>query len=156
MTRVIATIGYEGATIDAFIRALKREDIDTIIDVRAIPFSRKPGFSKTPLSVALSDAGISYMHFRHMGNPEKGKNIAHEKGWSYEAMYQTHLKTPNAIAELNIAAQMAKDSRICLLCFERDPATCHRRFTAIALRELTGLKVRDVYVEEQVMADLFG
>lgn len=43
----LLTIGYEGRKIDEFIERLKEFNISRLIDVREIPFSRKPGFSKT-------------------------------------------------------------------------------------------------------------
>lgn len=41
----IFTIGYEGATQDQFIATLRQAGVEQVIDVRAVPMSRKPGFS---------------------------------------------------------------------------------------------------------------
>ena len=49
------TIGYEGTTMDEFITALQRAGVERVIDVRALPLSRRPGFSKTPLTGALAE-----------------------------------------------------------------------------------------------------
>ena len=49
----IFTIGYEGTTVPEFITALRRAGVERVIDVRALPLSRRPGFSKSPLKAAL-------------------------------------------------------------------------------------------------------
>lgn len=43
------TIGYEGISIETFLRRVQEYGIEIIIDIRANPISRKPGFSKTAL-----------------------------------------------------------------------------------------------------------
>ena len=55
----IFTIGYEGTTMAEFIGALKAAGVERVIDVRALPLSRRPGFSTTPLNGALAEAGIA-------------------------------------------------------------------------------------------------
>ncbi len=65
----IFTIGYEGATVAALLAALTQAGVERLIDVRALPVSRRPGFSKTPLSAALAEAGIDYVHLRALGTP---------------------------------------------------------------------------------------
>ena len=57
LTQVHA-IGYEGVSIDRFLRRLQENEIKMIIDVRANPISRKPGFSKTALKARLKQKGI--------------------------------------------------------------------------------------------------
>src|SRR5262245_36925707 len=58
------TIGYEARTIEQFVVELRRKRISRVIDVRELPLSRRRGFSKTPLSSTLADAGIDYVHLR--------------------------------------------------------------------------------------------
>ena len=72
----IFTIGYEGATMDDFLSALKQAGVERVIDVRALPLSRRPGFSKTPLQNALAEAGIEYVHLKALGTPAEGRNAA--------------------------------------------------------------------------------
>lgn len=42
----ICTIGYEGIDIDRFLSSLQAHDIETVVDIRELPPSGKPGFSK--------------------------------------------------------------------------------------------------------------
>ena len=54
----IYTIGYEGTTVADFLAALAKAGVRRVIDVRALPLSRRPGFSKTLLGAALKEVGI--------------------------------------------------------------------------------------------------
>lgn len=55
---IIFTIGYEGATQAEVIAALSAAGVELLIDVRAVPLSRRPGFSKNVLASGLREAGI--------------------------------------------------------------------------------------------------
>ena len=55
---VVATIGYQGATMDSFLQALTEAGVELLVDVRAVAGSRRAGFSKTPLAANLRGAGI--------------------------------------------------------------------------------------------------
>jgi uncharacterized protein (DUF488 family) len=74
VTRTVFTIGYEQATQAAVIDALRHAGAEVLADVRYLPLSRRPGFSKTSLKAAAEDAGIAYRHFRQLGTPAEGKS----------------------------------------------------------------------------------
>lgn len=123
----IFTIGYESATVAEFIAALQSAGVKRIIDIRAVPNSRRPGFSKTPLRNALAEEGIDYVHLRALGTPADGRAAAragrHE---DLERIYAGQLELPEAIAQGAQMAELAKDEPSALLCYERDPSGCHR------------------------------
>ena len=58
----IFTFGYEALSLNNFIARLKEAGVETVIDVRANPLSRKRGFSKCALSAALDNAGPCSSH----------------------------------------------------------------------------------------------
>lgn len=139
----IFTIGYEGATQAELIAALKRAGVEQVIDVRAVPLSRKPGFSKNVLAAGLREAGIDYVHLRALGTPPAGREAA-RKGRMEEMkrIFATQLETPEAVFEAARLADLAAEKPSALLCFERDPAACHRtplRETVLAHVEWTDL-----------------
>ena len=72
----IFTIGYEGVTQGEFLAALEGAGVARVIDVRALPLSRRPGFSKTPLKNALAEVGIDYVHLKALGTPPEGREAA--------------------------------------------------------------------------------
>ena len=123
----IFTIGYEGATVGEFLAALEKAGVKRVIDVRALPLSRRPGFSKTPLSAALGEAGIEYVHLKALGTPSAGRTAA--RAGRHEEMariYAGQLELPEAIAQSAQMLAMAEEKPSALLCMERKPAHCHR------------------------------
>lgn len=140
----IFTIGYEGMDIREFISRLAEHDVETVVDVRELPLSRKPGFSKTALSTALREAGLEYVHMVELGCPKSVRNGYRDDGdWPrYVKGFGKHLKEKEeAIATL---AELSTSSRCVLLCFEADFNFCHRSMVADALREHCGAAIEHI------------
>jgi uncharacterized protein (DUF488 family) len=132
----IFTIGYEGATVAEFIAALEAAGVRRVIDVRSLPLSRRPGFSKSSLAAALNEAGIDYRHLRHLGTPKRGRDAA-KKGdvATLEAVYAEQLLLPEAQAEAAVMLALAAERPSALVCYEREPCHCHRRLLLLATGE---------------------
>jgi uncharacterized protein (DUF488 family) len=123
----IFTIGYEGTTVGEFIAALERAGVQRVIDVRALPLSRRPGFSKSPLRAALEEAGIEYVHLKALGTPAEGRAAARAgRHLDLERIYSGQLELPEAIGQSAQMLDLAREKPSALLCMEREPAHCHR------------------------------
>lgn len=141
----IYTIGYEGATMDGFIAALHATGVRRVIDVRALPLSRRPGFSKSTLAASLKAEGIDYVHLKALGTPKPGRDAA-KKGdvATLTAVYDAQLDLPEAqIAAARMLA-LADELPSALLCYERNPCHCHRTLLLGAVGK--GRAVVDLYV----------
>jgi uncharacterized protein (DUF488 family) len=124
----IFTIGYEATTVPEFVAALRNAGVERVIDVRALPLSRRPGFSKTPLRTALGQAGIDYVHLKALGTPSEGRAAARAgRHADLERIYAGQLELPEAIAQSAEMLAFAAEKPSALLCMEREPAHCHRR-----------------------------
>ena len=125
------TIGYELSTQDAVITALREAGVAHLLDVRAVPQSRKPGFSKRLLGASVEAAGMRYTHLRGLGTPKAGRDaVRHGRPAEMHRIFRAHMAEPEAQADLARAAVLAEAETVCLLCFERDPACCHRTIVA--------------------------
>ena len=123
----IFTIGYEGTTVPEFVAALENAGVERVIDVRALPLSRRPGFSKSALRAALEEAGIEYVHLKALGTPSEGRTAARAGRHADMArIYAGQLELPEAIAQSALMLELAKEKASALLCMERKPAHCHR------------------------------
>ena len=143
----LATIGYEGTTVDEFLDTLRGAKVELLVDVRAVAMSRRPGFAKTALAANLRSAEIEYLHLRRLGTPADGRAAArsgrHEEK---KAIFLRQLASPDAQSELAVLADLIRSERaICILCFEADPAHCHRRLVAEALQQQMALEVTDLF-----------
>jgi uncharacterized protein (DUF488 family) len=123
----IFTIGYEGSTVPEFVAALQKAGVERIIDVRALPLSRRPGFSKSPLRAALEEAGIEYVHLKALGTPAEERTAARAgRHAELERIYAGQLELPEAMAQSAQMLELAAEKPSALLCMERDPVHCHR------------------------------
>src|SRR5436305_1918203 len=123
----IFTIGYEGTTVPEFVAVLKAAGVSRVIDVRALPLSRRPGFSKSPLRAALEQAGIEYVHLKALGTPPEGRAAACAgRHKDLERIYAGQLELAEAIAQSAQMLDLAAEKPSALLCMEREPAHCHR------------------------------
>jgi uncharacterized protein (DUF488 family) len=127
----LATIGYEGCTIDRVLTFLHDASVELLIDVRAVAQSRKPGFSKRQLAASLDEVGIAYIHLQGLGTPKPGRDAVragHPE--RMEMIFREHMTSDRARAELAQAKGLVREKLACLLCFEHDHRTCHRRLVA--------------------------
>ena len=141
----LRTIGYEAATQGAVIAALKEAGVELLIDVRAVPSSRRAGFSKRLLAANLAEAGIDYVHLKALGTPKPGRQAARAgRHAEMVAIFEAHLEEPQAQFELAEALEIAKERPSALLCYEADAAGCHRRIVAERLTAQYPFEVEDL------------
>lgn len=130
----ILTIGYEGASIDAFIETLVSSGVDTVADLRAVAVSRRKGFSKTALAERVRAAGMKYIHFRDLGDPKPGRDAARAGYYAeFRRIYTDHLNTDAAQAQLKQLSEVTSKERVAVLCYEADATHCHRTLVAESL-----------------------
>jgi uncharacterized protein (DUF488 family) len=130
----IFTIGYEQVTQAAVVAALRDAGVEVLADIRYLPLSRRPGFSKSSLRAAVEEAGIGYLHLKHLGTPAEGRAAA-RRGDHAELgrVYAGQLELPEALAQMAELRELAERKSVALLCYERDAAECHRSLLFDAL-----------------------
>jgi uncharacterized protein (DUF488 family) len=140
------TIGYEQAKPAAVLGELERARIEVVVDTRAVAASRRPGFSKRQLAASLDETGIGYIHLQKLGTPAEGRAAARSGDtdllWR---IYDKHIKTREAQAELDELITLIKTGkRVALLCYCRDPKTCHRSRIVANVKKRTRVEVDDL------------
>lgn len=140
------TIGYEKANAAAVLGELAQAGIELLVDVRAVAASRRPGFSKRQLAAALDEAGIAYLHLQRLGTPAEGRAAARAGDRdTLRRIYDAHIKKPEAQAELaELVALIKSRKRIALLCYCRDPKSCHRARIVATLKKRIQVTVDDL------------
>ena len=149
--KTLFTIGYEQTPAKSVLDVLQNAGVKLLVDVRAVASSRRPGFSKSQLAAGLDERCIAYVHLRGLGTPREGREAA--RSGHYDALhkiYDAHLTTPQAKEQLDELSALVKTAGpICLLCYERDHAHCHRQWIAEIIEERDHVKV-DNLVAPQV------
>lgn len=131
----ITSVGYEGwPAADDLAVALAGAGVDLLVDVRLNAVSRKRGFSKHGLAATLAEQGIRYRNERSLGNPKDNRQPFHRGERAALDRYRSLLDAPEARAALDdLADDLDAGTAVALLCFERDPTTCHRTLVVEAL-----------------------
>jgi uncharacterized protein (DUF488 family) len=144
----VYTIGYEGTDVDQIVAVLRAVGVNFLADVRAVAVSRKKGFSKNALRSRLEAEGIAYAHFAELGDPRPGREAARAGLFDeFHRIYTAHLARDDAQAALDVLEEGVRAAPVCMLCFERDPKTCHRTIIADRLRA-RGIEVVNLFGDD--------
>lgn len=127
-TPVLLSLGYEGRSLEEFINLLLKNGISRLCDVRKNALSMKYGFSKTTLGNACRNVGIEYRHYPELGiDSLERSELKTQK--DYDALFaryrRTTLKT-TVEAQKILCSHIRDAKRAAVMCFEADPAMCHR------------------------------
>ena len=143
--QVLFTIGYEGKTIEAFINTLIKNDIRVLCDVRKNPLSRKFGFSKEKLKHITENVGIKYIGIPALGI-ESDKRTQLNTEEDYHKLFADYKKTlpTRKVALDNVYELLYKNTRIALMCFERNPQMCHRHIIRDYINQTYNTRSEDV------------
>jgi len=139
---VLYTKGYEGQSVEHFLRDLLEAGIRSIIDVRRVPVSRRFGFHKSTLRRLAEEVGLSYHHFPAVGIPSSERKNVKTKA-DYDALlgwYESSI-LPRESRVVDSIAELALQEPSVLVCSERDARLCHRSRLAAAVSSTNGLKV---------------
>lgn len=113
-----------------------------LLDVRQLPQSRRPGFSKRVLSDALQDAGIGYRHIRQLGDPKPGRDAARRGDMAeFRSIFGAHLASDESKIAIQDAAAVSQEETVALMCYERTPKDCHRSIVAERIRDIVSVEI---------------
>jgi len=140
------TIGYEQTPARAVLDELAQAGVKLLVDVRAVASSRRPGFSKSQLAAGLDERGIAYLHLRGLGTPKDGREAARSGQFELlHKIYAKHLKTTQAKEQLDeLSALVRQSGPVCILCYERDHAHCHRQWIAEIIEDRDGVNIENL------------
>jgi len=139
---MLYTIGYERSNLSDFVATLRLSGVNVLADIRDRAQSRRPGFSKSALSEALNKADIQYIHLKELGDPKEGREAARRGDFGeFRRVFSKVMASEEADLAILEIAELLKESNVCLMCYERDVKTCHRRIVADDLKKRTGTPV---------------
>lgn len=120
---ILYTLGTSNRNIDDFLDILRFYEIKVVVDIRRFPVSKRfPHFRKESLEGVLKENGISYIHIEALGGYRKGG-------------YESYMETDEFKTALQKLLEIAKNERVCIICAEKFPWRCHRRFVSRALEK---------------------
>lgn len=134
--RTVYTLGTSTRSAEEFIELLSSRSVEVVVDVRRFPSSRFEHFCQGKLQTLLRGSGIDYVH---MGEELGG----HRRGG-----YQRFIATPEFQMGLTTLEEIARERKAAIICAERFPWRCHRRFVALEM-ERRGWQVTHIIDRER-------
>ena len=129
------TVGHSNQTQEDFLVLLRSQDINCIIDVRSMPYSKfTPQFNSEALKAFLKKEGILYAHFGEEFGARRTDCLketrSKKKGELFTILqvnFELGVRTPNFLhgAE-RLKKALSQGRRVSLMCSEADPLGCHR------------------------------
>ena len=120
----IYTIGHSTHTTERLIGLLAQHKIETVVDVRSSPYSRRnPQFNQPALRESLWIAGIQYGHLGDLGGYPDDKASYDEGG---HALYERIVATKSFKDAMKHLNSMVDDARLAVMCAQGKPEDCHR------------------------------
>jgi uncharacterized protein (DUF488 family) len=148
------TIGHSTRSFEDFLELLERHGIETLVDVRHYPSSRRyPHFNGAPLAERLAAAGVEYAHEVDLGGRRRPLADSPNTYWRHPQFrgYADYQATPAYRAALERLIERANRRPTAIMCAEAVPWRCHRQLIADSLA-LRGFEVRHIMTPEK--ADL--
>jgi len=124
------TIGHSTRSFDELVSALKAHGIETLVDIRAFPMSRRlPHFNREALESDLQKHGIRYAWMKALGGYRKAARKDSPHTSLRNANFRTYADytlTPEFVEAMDELLQIAEYSRTAYMCAERVFFHCHR------------------------------
>ena len=135
----IWTIGHSNRSIEAFLELLREHSIQVLADIRSFPTSKIEHFKREEMERWLPENGIEYVWLgKELGGYRKGG-------------YKRHMRTKLFREGVKKLLEIAKQKRTCIMCMEKNPKYCHRRFISAYL-ERKGVEV--IHIIEKGQASI--
>jgi uncharacterized protein (DUF488 family) len=154
---LLYSVGHGRRPVDAFLELFHAPGIRRVVDVRAMPASRRnPQFNKAALESALANNGIEYVwRGAELGGLRTPQPDSRHVALRNDALrgYADHIETDEFANGLDWLLRSAGETLTALMCAESDWHRCHRRILSDAIVAAGGRVVHllDGVQEEHVL-----
>jgi uncharacterized protein (DUF488 family) len=124
----ISTIGHGTRPVDEFVACLREAGVETLVDVRRFPGSRRnPQFNREPLSEALGANGIAYRHAVELGGRLSGEPGEERFPCIRVAAFRSYAARMGTDEWQRALERAIAEPAPCVMCAETPWQRCHRR-----------------------------
>ena len=123
------TVGHSTRSAEEFGQMLLAHGIMFLVDVRMFPGSRRyPQFNREALSESLAGLGIEYKHEPRLGGRRAPRADSHNTAWKNPQFraYADHMETDEFSNAVEGLLEVARESRVAVMCAEAVWWRCHR------------------------------
>lgn len=145
----IITVGHGTTPSDEFADLLQQAGIETVVDVRTAPGSRRnPQFGKDALAQWLPEHGIDYRWEQRLGGFRKAAADSPDTAIRHPSFraYAGHMRSEEFLAGITALLNQATETQkpVAIMCSETVWWRCHRRMIADYLTLARGLEVQNL------------
>jgi len=133
------TVGHSNRSAKRFLELLEEHKITKLVDIRSFPTSKVEHFKREEMERWLPEHGIEYVW------------LGKELGGYRQGGYQAHMKTQLFRVGIERLIKLAEKGRVCIMCMEKNPKYCHRRYVSA---HLEGKDVEMVHILEKDQVSL--
>jgi uncharacterized protein (DUF488 family) len=134
MSAKLFTIGHSTHSLDEFVALLTQHGIQTLVDIRRFPGSRKfPHFNQENLKLTLPERSIEYVWLEVLGGRrKKAAGTSDNLGLRNESFrnYADYMSTPDFQRGVQQLLDIAAEKPTCYMCSESMFWSCHRRLVS--------------------------
>ena len=127
------SVGHSTYPFDAFLELLRVHDIETLVDIRRVPRSRRhPQFHSEALAESLREHGVRYRHLPRLGGWRPPLAESPNSAWRNASFrgYADFALTDEFTAGLRDLRELGTASPTAMMCSEALWWRCHRRLVA--------------------------
>ncbi len=125
------TIGHGTRPLDELVACLREAGVQTLVDVRRFPGSRRnPQFNRPTLEGAVVAAGITYRHEVELGGRRSGEPGEERFGCIRVPAFRSYAARMRRPEWQEALAAAVAEPAPCVLCAETSWRRCHRRLLA--------------------------
>lgn len=121
---ILYTIGHSNHKLVEFVHLLRSHGITCIVDVRSNPYSRYcPQYNQESIAVGLHDADIKYTYLGDQLGARPSDAKCHDEN---HVNFEYLARTEEFKLGLSRLVDAASQSRVAIMCAEKEPLECHR------------------------------
>lgn len=149
----IYTIGHSNHTQEQFLNLLTAAKIQVLVDVRSNPNSRWAAFANEDnLKEILESVQIQYIYLGDVlgGRPSDSDSYDNQTG---KVDYRAIREKEYFRHGINRLLDELKRYRVCIMCAEEDPTSCHRNLLVAENLRQAGVKIFHIRGDGRVQTD---
>jgi len=127
----VTTIGHGTRSADELVETLHEAGVETLVDVRRFPGSRRnPQFNQAALAAELDRAAIAYVHLPDLGGRRSGVPGEERFACLRVPAFRSYAAWMSSSAWQQALTEALGRDDPCFMCAETLPWRCHRRLIA--------------------------
>jgi hypothetical protein len=150
--QTIFTIGHSNLDLEVFVKLLKDNDVEVLVDVRSNPSSRFASqFNKRSIQKAIKANNMKYLFLgKELGGKPEGPDFYDSDGY---VLYSRIADSPLFVEGIERLMKGIKQYRVAIMCSEENPINCHRMLLVGRVLSDKGIQVLHIRGDGRIQSE---